>query len=583
MKRTHHIPSGLRTGSLAVALALSLPSVFAADLDLDPGITTIASGTINYDALGTVSPGAVLRVDNSANVTFTTAPTLDAGGILGGWAHSPMSGSPGTGTGNFLTLDGNAIVELSSHQTSLDPADWATTDNVKVTAPFTLAGSTTIHSLNLDYNARGVPNGLGPITIGAGNILTLNSGAVIIRANEGNEALGTSGTLASPGNLYLHVHNGGNRVTNIRPVLSANGGGGDLVVAGHQVNIATNGPDGWPFVLLHNSGNTFQDVHVSGTILRITNTNVLSDSATKSLHLNGGAFANDAASNSTLSRNIVVGENGGLFDSDWNNRTQNYSGTVTLNGDLNIRHRQGGRTDNFHGVISGTGGLILSGGEQRQRVVLNNDNTFTGNVDVSRGTLVVNGSIASGGSFSLGANGRLEGTGTVDRTIGGSGLVSPGNSPGILTVDSIDPTGGLDFLFEFTQADPTYGNASASGNDVLRLTNATAFTADFTAGNQITLDFTALGVLQNADSFRGGFFTLSDTTPAFENATFQYLGTLADPELELVFNGMKAQSANFGAGSVDGYVMEFAVIPEPGTLVLLGIALGCLAIFRRRS
>lgn len=43
-----------------------------------------------------------------------------------------------------------------------------------------------------------------------------------------------------------------------------------------------------------------------------------------------------------------------------------------------------------------------------------------------------------------------------------------------------------------------------------------------------------------------------------------------------------SQAADFGAGVVSGYTMQFTVVPEPGTCTLLGLSLGALLI-RRRS
>ena len=42
-----------------------------------------------------------------------------------------------------------------------------------------------------------------------------------------------------------------------------------------------------------------------------------------------------------------------------------------------------------------------------------------------------------------------------------------------------------------------------------------------------------------------------------------------------------SQPADFGAGMVNGYTMQFTVVPEPGTCTLLGLSLGALLIRRR--
>lgn len=83
--------------------------------------------------------------------------------------------------------------------------------------------------------------------------------------------------------------------------------------------------------------------------------------------------------------------------------------------------------DLFSGIISGTGGLTLSGGMQ----TLFGVNTYTGGTTVSGGTLSVNGSVC--GAMTVLAGGTLQGTGTVCDT-SNAGIVAPGNSIGTLTV-----------------------------------------------------------------------------------------------------------------------------------------------------
>ncbi|WPO39021.1 autotransporter outer membrane beta-barrel domain-containing protein [Tardiphaga sp. 42S5] len=82
--------------------------------------------------------------------------------------------------------------------------------------------------------------------------------------------------------------------------------------------------------------------------------------------------------------------------------------------------------DLFSGIISGTGGLTLSGG----MLTLSGVNTYTGGTTVSGGTLSVNGSVC--GAMNVLA-GTLQGIGTVCDT-SNAGIVAPGNSIGTLTV-----------------------------------------------------------------------------------------------------------------------------------------------------
>jgi len=116
---------------------------------------------------------------------------------------------------------------------------------------------------------------------------------------------------------------------------------------------------------------------------------------------------------------------------------------------------------------------------------------------------------------------------------------------------------------------------------VLHLTNATPFTFALTAANVITLDFSE-ATLAQGQTYLGGFFTdaaisnslLSGTTIAYtglNGASVQYEGLVT------------VSSAAFATGTVtNGKVMEFLVIPEPGSasLALLG---GFGLLLRRRK
>ena len=111
--------------------------------------------------------------------------------------------------------------------------------------------------------------------------------------------------------------------------------------------------------------------------------------------------------------------------------------------------------------------------------MLTGNNTYAGTTTISAGKLTINGTLSSGGGVvTVDSGATLAGRGRIARQIGGAGSVDPGNSPGILTVNQVNPTGGIDFNFEFTNiGSPDYSNAGASLNDVLRITDGTPFTA----------------------------------------------------------------------------------------------------------
>lgn len=307
-------------------------------------------------------------------------------------------------------------------------------------------------------------------------------------------------------------------------------------------------------------------------------------SGANTLTIGRGGVTNYDNSRQVFSANLALGDH-----QYWNVGAGGVTtGAIATNGHL--LEIAGEATAIIDGVVSGAGGLALSG----SRLELNAASTYTGKTWVHTGVLNVAGSIAASDSVILSDNTRLEGVGTVSN-ITGAGSVDPGNSPGILTANTVDPTGGLDFNFEFTQTgSPDYANASASGNDVLHLTNSTPFTAALDAGNVVSVYFN-VGSLNFGDIFRGGFYIdeNTDLLALIENAAFDVY--LADGGGSYLYNGVTyslytgpyaidltavSDPANFASGAVSGIVTQWTIIPEPASLVLLSLSM--VVVLRRR-
>jgi autotransporter-associated beta strand protein len=82
------------------------------------------------------------------------------------------------------------------------------------------------------------------------------------------------------------------------------------------------------------------------------------------------------------------------------------------------------------GQIPGTGGSLTKIGTGT--LTLSGTNTYTGNTNVRDGVLQVDGSINS--NTTVRGRGTLAGTGTINGNVMNNGKVSPGDSPGVLTV-----------------------------------------------------------------------------------------------------------------------------------------------------
>ncbi len=266
-------------------------------------------------------------------------------------------------------------------------------------------------------------------------------------------------------------------------------------------------------------------------------------------------------------------------------------GTITSSSSTPVRLTVGGsRSTRFDGTIANAAGSLSLTKTGTGRLTLAGASTYTGLTTVSGGSLVVDGSLAS--DVSIAAAGSLGGSGSV-AAIGGAGLLGPGNSPGILTATSIDPSAGLDFAFEFTQADPNYASPTASGNDLLWLTGGSPFASSLSAANSVSVYFSPATL--NLGTLTGGFFTTNavDFITRIENGSFLYF--VEDAAGSVSYNGMNYKTlSDYDAAmrvlvsTVDGNggrVMQMVVVPEPGSMALAGIgaAIATWTLRRRRA
>jgi hypothetical protein len=380
----------------------------------------------------------------------------------------------------------------------------------------------------------------------------------------------------------------------------SNGNTTDIIFNGSAATYLGNGTDGFNRVirsLTVNGGSStarirFNATNASGTGINTNNLRMSSNTGTASITLASAVSAPwDLGSNGAASFGNLDLASHLLITNNSESAILTISTLITEStAGRNVTLEGVGRT-NFNRNIGYTGTTTVNGGTLN--IGINATHALAGNYTVgASGSLIVQG-ITSTSLVTV--NGNLSGRGTfTNATLAGSGSINPGNSPGILTAAATNPTAGLDYNFEFTAANtlPDWTLPASSVNDVLRLTSATPFTASLSSANVINV---YLSSLADGDVFTGGFYTDNNAhfLATIGSATFQYfLADAAGTETYLgnTYNNIGAsgfsvatvaQTADFGAGDVHGYVTQFTyAIPEPSTALLGGI--GALLLLRRR-
>jgi fibronectin-binding autotransporter adhesin len=189
-------------------------------------------------------------------------------------------------------------------------------------------------------------------------------------------------------------------------------------------------------------------------------------------------------------------------------------------------------------------------------LTLSGNNTYSGQTFVNAGTLAVTGSIVGSG-VTVRNGGTLAGNGTISGSVTvNGGTISPGNSPGTLTIDGALSLESLSLLdFELNAGDQTVGGGI---NDLITL------------GSDLILDG-----------------TLDVTSSPLSTGTwrlFNYSGNLTDLGLTVGSISLAPSHSASIETSVLGQI-NLVVVPEPATIALLGsgVAMLGLRLVRRRQ
>ena len=622
---------------LALLTALSV-SAQAATLYWDVnGATTGVGGTGNWTTTGT---------------TWSTDSTGSSTTVSGGWTSAgtgPTNVAVFQGTAGQVTLSSSTIYASNVQVNSSGYTFWnsGTTSSqnryIRSTNGITLGAG-----VNLNWGSSGATLGVtGPINGGAGSLLTIvgstdaSTGVnsrIGLSSNAIASVINVPMTVATTGTGYAVVSVTDSSTTNrINGNIIINNGSRLILGTGSSTSRAlivtgdiTSSADG--ALSINESGNTglvelrgsntvTGDINVYGQ-LGYANKNAF---GTARLVLNQGATLGQSQSigdnsdavrminnNILLNGDVTIGGLswanilGGNIDLNGVTRTIKVDNSTTIYGGFanggivftNSSSSVGGRTMSFNGTSTYSGNTYFNSSGTGWNISVNNTNGSafgTGNVYVYKGT-------------SLSANNTgttLNGNGIIAGTIGGDTIVSPGNSPGLLTVGAVDPSAGMSFAFEITSN--LLHNGTSYNNDVLKITNTPPFTVALTSANIVNLylNSTAYNLMYNNllnglnSTFQAGFFNVNDFNTDIANATYNMyfqsgFGTL-------VFNGLtyetynefltrtSSQDVSYSVNtsqttlsdSTLGYISTVNIVPEPNTFNLLLI--GAVALIASRG
>jgi autotransporter-associated beta strand protein len=246
--------------------------------------------------------------------------------------------------------------------------------------------------------------------------------------------------------------------------------------------------------------------------------------------------------------------------------------TLTNNGTL-IFNRSDAST--YSGIISGSGAVTKQG---VGTLTLTGTSSYTGPTRVDSGSLFVDGRLGNTAVL-VASGGLLGGSGTINGalTVLADGTLSPGNSPGMLTVDSLSLFAGSTTLMEITgTAASLYDQIVAVGSGGLIYGGILELTM---TGSQAYALNTTFNLFKNFVTRSGSFSSVA-------------LSAGGTPYDGLVFANVGGGIWETGSTAAPlGEYLRFEestgniiVVPEPSTyaMALAGLACGGWHMWRRR-
>jgi autotransporter-associated beta strand protein len=462
-------------------------------------------GANNVLALGGATDGSV-NIGNlvASHTGFTIyEKTGSSTWELSGAGNQNWTINEGTLTGNTASMAGNLTFATGAGTRGVVFQGAGTYSGIiSGDGNFTLegpAGSPLILAHAQSYTGMTTINA-GTLRMGVANALTASAGIQLTAGswdlNGYNQAVkglsGNPGTGVILGSATLTVDNAGNMSYwgNISGTggLTKTGTGNFELNGANTYSGATNVASGFMRIGTGGSLSNSTAVNISGGAhLSVVGPSALSPTVAVSLTGAGSRFSLTAGQSiGSLAGTAGTGvwlDPGMVLTTGGNHTSTVFSGNLGPNGEGSL-------------IKIGTGAFTLAG-----------TNGYTGATAVNGGSLIVNGSIAASSGVTVAAGALLGGTGVVPTTVLNGGTLSPGNSPGTLTVNgNLTFNPGSTYLAEIqgANADRVIVTGTAALAGTLRLAplgGAYSFNSPYT--------------LLSAAGGRTGAFSPIDTTGTF--------------------------------------------------------------------
>ncbi|MEO6752572.1 MAG: autotransporter-associated beta strand repeat-containing protein [Chthoniobacteraceae bacterium] len=476
------------------------------------GVTTISAGILQIGAGGATGTLGSGPVTDNATLTFLRSDVSTVANLISG---TGVVGQVGGGTTILTaanTYTGNTVIQLGTLQIGNGVtlgSSIATSANTTVGAGAALAinlatGETFANAVTDNGAVNGVNTGVSVQTLsgnitGAGVLNQNGTGTTILTGANGYAGVTTinAGTLQIGAGATAGTLGGGNVIDNGALIFNRS----DAVTVANAISGSG--------TLTKNGGGT-TTLTGANTYVGVTNVN------TGTLQIGNGASGNiqsgliNIAPLATLGVNLLSGQTlpGNIAN----------SGTVLANPSVNAA-----QTQTIGGNISGTGVFTQNG---LGTTILTGTSTYTGATTVTNGILRVNGSLGNTAvtvqtGATLGGSGSI--AGAVSVQLGGH--IAAGNSPGTLTVGSLNLVAGSNSDFELG-VPGVIGQAALPGNDLIQVN-----------GNLVLAGF--LNVLPQANFGTGSYRLFNYTGVLTPNATT--VTGVAGPLTTQVYLGVTGQ------------------------------------------